>query len=300
MKNIAASVRAGLLAQARQSDQTFNEILQYYGIERLLFRLSRSHHADSFILKGALLFFGWGIPLRRPTRDIDFRGYGFNTGEGVEEVFKHVCSVTVEDDGLQFDPNSVRAERIIEDDIYEGVRVRFQATLGKAIIHMQVDIGFSDQLATAPTWIDYPTLLGMPPPRIRVYPVESFISEKSEAIVSLGLANSRLKDYYDLYLISSVFELEGESLAEAIATTFTSRNTPIPDGVPQGLSEEFAAVRRRQWQAFIQRLGDTDVPIEFDSVVDRLKVFLLPPADAARTQSEFKFRWQNDNWQSAG
>ena len=162
---------------------------------------------------------------------------------------------------------------------------------------MQVDIGFSDQLATEPTWIDYPTILGMPSPRIRAYPLESFISEKFEAIVALGLANSRLKDFYDLYVTSNVFELEGESLAEAIATTFTSRNTPIPDGAPQGLSEEYVDIRRRQWRAFIQRLGDTDVPIEFGTVVDRLGEFLLPPADAARTQAEFRFRWKNDNWE---
>ena len=201
MKDIAASVRARLRAKARESDQTFNEILQYYGIERLLYRLSRSQYANDFVLKGALLFFGWGIAPRRPTRDIDFRGYKFRTIEDAEEVFRQVCDVTVKEDGLQFDPDSVKAERIIEDEIYEGVRIRFQGKLGKAILHMQVDIGFSDQPATEPAWIEYPTILGMPFPRIRAYPLESFISEKFEAIVALGLANSRLKDFYDLYVL---------------------------------------------------------------------------------------------------
>jgi hypothetical protein len=298
VKNIAASVRARLLAKARQSGQTFNEVLQYYGIERLLYRLSKSNYANDLILKGALLFFGWGVPLRRPTRDIDFRGYELNTIENIEGIFRHICGIAVEEDGLEFDPDSVTAERIIEGADYEGVRVRFRGSLGKAIIHMQVDIGFSDRVATEPTWINYPTILGMPSPRIRAYPLESFISEKFEAIVALGLANSRLKDFYDLYVASSAFELNGEPLAEAIATTFTSRNTPIPDGVPEGLSEEFVDIRRRQWQAFIRRLGDTDVPIEFGMVVDRLGDFLLPPADAARTRSKFRFRWKNESWES--
>jgi predicted nucleotidyltransferase component of viral defense system len=249
MKNMAASVRARLRTKARQRDQTFNEVLQYYGIERLLYRLSRSQYSDNFVLKGALLFFGWGIPLRRPTRDIDFRGYEFSTLEKVEEIFRHICGVRVEEDGLQFDPNSVRAERIIEDETYAGVRVRFQGQLEKAVLHMQVDIGFSDQLATGPTWVDYPTILDMPSPRIRVYPLESFISEKFEALMSLGVANSRLKDFYDLYVASNVFELEGEPLAEAIATTFRSRNTPIPEGVPDGLSDVFVDNRSRQWRA---------------------------------------------------
>jgi hypothetical protein len=297
---MSASVRARLLTHARQSDRTFNEVLQYYGIERLLYRLSRSRYAGDFVLKGALLFFGLGMALRRPTRDIDFRGYGFNTIEDIESVFSDICEMEVEGDGLLFDPASVKAERIIEDDIYEGVRVRFQGKLGRAIVHMQVDIGFSDQLATAPTWIDYPTILGMPSPRIRAYPLESFISEKFEAIVSLGLVNSRLKDFYDLFVASNVFELDGEPLAEAMATTFAARHTLIPVGIPQGLSEEYVDIRRWQWEAFIQRIGDTGAPTEFGIVVDRLGEFLLPPADAARTESAFRFRWQNEEWALVG
>ena len=296
MKNIAASVRDRLATKARKSDQTFNEVLQYYGNERLLYRLSRSEYADKFILKGALLFIGWGVALRRPTRDIDFRGYEFNTIDHIEEVFRHICGITVEEDGLQFDPDSVKAERIMEDDQYEGIRVRFQGNLGRAIIHMQVDIGFSDAVVTNPEWIDYPTLLDMPSPRIRAYPLENMIAEKFEAMVSLGLGNSRLKDYYDLYVVSRIFEVDGPSLANAIAITFESRNTPIPDGLPAGLSGEYVDMWTNQWEVLTRRFGGIDVPAELSVVVERLRRFLLAPATGARGHSEFKFRWKNDSW----
>jgi hypothetical protein len=296
MEHIAASVRDQLHTQARQSGRTFNEVLQYYGMERLLFRLSRSEFGHEFVLRGALAFFGWGVVLRRPTRDIDLRGYGRNSIEYVERVFRDVCRLRFDDDGVWFYPESVLAERIIEDEAYVGVRVHIEGRLGKALLHMQVNIGFAGELATEPEWLDYPTLLDMPGPRLRVYPLECFVAEKFETMVVLGLANSRLKDFYDLYVVSELFGVDGERMARAITVTFGARHTPLPEDVPPGFSAEFAKEQRGLWWRFVQQLGDDEVPIDLEKVVERLRDFLLPPAAAARLEAAFGYHWKDGKW----
>ena len=300
MNDIATSVRDRLHTQARQSGRPFNEVLQYYGIERLLFRLSQSEYGHEFVLKGALAFFGWGVELRRPTRDINLRGYGRNSVAYVERVFRDVCGLQVEEDGVGFDPRSVMAERIVADGAYVGVRVHIEGRLGKALLHMLLEIGYSDALATAPEWFDYPTLLDMAAPRLRVYPLESFVAEKFETMVALGLANSRLKDFYDVYVVSELLGVDGERMARAIATTFRTRRTPLPEDVPEGLSVEFAKEKRGQWWHFVQPLGDDAMPIELEQVLARLRAFLLPPALAARSQAAFGYHWQDGDWKAAG
>jgi len=300
MDDIAESVRDRLHTQARQSGRMFNEVLQYYGIERLLFRLSRSEFGHDFVLKGALAFFAWGVVLRRPTRDIDLRGYCRNSIAYVERVFRDVCRLRVEEDGVWFDPRLVMAERIVEDEAYVGVRVHIEGRLGKAQLHMQVNVGFADELATEPEWLDYPTLLDMPGPRLRVYPLESFVAEKFEVMVDLGLANSRLKDFYDVYVVSELFGVDGERMARAMAITFAARHTPLPEGEPQGLSAEFAKEKGGLWWQFVQRLGDDEMPIDLQKVVERLRGFLLPPAAAARSAAAFGYHWQDGDWKRTG
>jgi predicted nucleotidyltransferase component of viral defense system len=300
MDSITASVRDQLQTQARQSGRTFNEVLQYYGMERLLFRLSRSEFGRDFVLRGALAFFAWGVVLRRPTRDIDLRGYGRNSIAYAERVFRDVCRLRVEEDGVWFDPRLVMAERIIEDEAYAGIRVHIEGRLGKAQLHLQVNLGFSGELATEPEWLDYPTLLDMAGPRLRVYPLESFVADKFEAMVDLGLANSRLKDFYDVYVVSELFDVEGERMARAIAVAFRSRQTPLPEGVPQGLSVEFAKEKGGLWWQFVQRVGDDEVPIELQEVMERLRGFLLPPAEAARSAAAFGYHWQDGKWKGTG
>lgn len=291
MKDIAASVKARLQNKARELGRPFNEVLQYYAIERLLYRLSQSPYAEQFILKGALLFFGWKLTTVRPTRDIDFRGYIHHSAEVVEAVFREICATLVEPDGMTFDPTSIRSEIIRGEDEYHGMRVYFQATLGTAILPMQIDIGFSDRIEPKAVRMEFPTWLEMPQPVLRCYAPETVVAEKFEALISLGLVNSRLKDYYDLYTLSNSFDFEGEILTLALSTTFETRQTLLPDGVPDGLTPQYIQPNIVHWKAFLKRIS-ADATLELETVVDRLKIFLLPPLNAIQAGANFRCRWE--------
>ena len=237
----AASIHAHLKNEAEGQGRPFAELLQYYGIERFLYRLSRSKYMDKFILKGGLLFYGWNIPLRRPTRDVDFRGYLDNSDESVPQAIKDVIAEPVPDDGITFDPRTIAVERTQIDADYEGVRIKFTRHLGRARIPMQIDIGFSDVLASHAEQVDYPTLLGdTKSPRLKGYPRESTVSEKFHAMIRHAALNSRFKDYYDIRLLAENFEFDGRSLQKAIEKTFAKRQTEIPIERPAALTIEFA------------------------------------------------------------
>lgn len=225
LKNISASVREKLRNIARQRNADFGLVLVKYGLERILFRLSRSAYHDVFVLKGALLFELWTRQQYRPTRDADFLARGENSPERFFRIFRELCSVETEPDGLRFDPDTVTAERIAEDADYEGVRVSFTAYLERAKIPIQIDIGFGDAVTPPPVENNYPTLLGSTAPRLLTYPRKTVVAEKLEAMVKLGIANSRMKDFYDMEVLSRTFSFGGKSLREAIHNTFERRGT---------------------------------------------------------------------------
>jgi hypothetical protein len=201
--NLAASIRQRLLNKARETGRPFNEILQYFAIERFLYRLATSPHADKFVLKGALMFTAWQAPLSRPTRDIDLLGLTNNSIDAIVAMTQTICTQAVEPDGLTFEPEGVEGERIVEGADYEGVRVRFRGSLGTARITMQLDIGFGDVVIPQPVMVEYPTILPLSAPRLRGYSRESAIAEKFEAMIKLGILNSRMKDFFDVWLLKS-------------------------------------------------------------------------------------------------
>ncbi len=261
--NLAASVRARLLhlAQAQQTD--FNAVLQRYALERLLYRLGQSAYAERFLLKGAMLFALWYDMPHRPTRDIDLLGFGPSDLESVAQKFREIAAVPAED-GLVFDPQSVAVEDIRESAVYAGARVLISAELAGARLRVQVDIGFGDAVTPGPVQVSYPVLLAdLPAPQLRTYPVYTVVAEKLHAIALLGMANTRMKDYLDLLVIFEREALDDTILARAIAATFLRRDTPLPEGLPVGLSDEFAtdATRQRLWLAFLRKNAMPALPL---------------------------------------
>jgi hypothetical protein len=281
LRNIGASVRARLLDRARAERSDFQILLTRYARERLLYRLSISAHRDRFVLKGAMLFVTWVADPFRPTRDLDLLGYGDNGVEAIAETFRTICTQPVPDDGVIFDVAALEAAPIREEVEYGGVRVRTTATIAGARIPIQVDIGFGDAITPAPVEIDYPTLLDAPAPHLRAYPVETVVAEKFEALVTLGMANSRLKDFYDLWLIAQTFEFQQLALGDAVRHTFERRGTTLPADTPVGLSDEFAAAWAVQWRAFLGRERMAAAPDAFAALIADLRDFLMPVVSAS-------------------
>jgi predicted nucleotidyltransferase component of viral defense system len=269
--NVAASVRARLANQARAGGRPFQELLQYYGLGRFLYRLSTSEYRERFVLKGALMLRVWDAPMTRPTRDIDFLGYTENSIESLEDIVRAICALEVEDDGLDFDPQGVKGERIKEDADCEGVRIKFTGLLERAKIPMQLDIAFDDVVFPAIEESAYPPLLGYPAPMLRMYPRETVVAEKFQAMVYLGTINSRMKDFYDVWLLSRRFGFDGATLAEAISRTFANRETKI-DPDPVCFRNEFfeANPAATQWQAFIKKGPVVDAPSALAEVAGQL------------------------------
>jgi predicted nucleotidyltransferase component of viral defense system len=291
-RDLAASVRQRLLNRARERGEDFQLVLTWYGIERLLCRLSESPHADAFILKGAMLFSLWSGEAHRPTRDLDLLGSGDAQVPRMEAILREVCQVPSED-GLEFDPASVRGEEIRSPDEYDGVRIKLVGRLAGARIPLRVDIGFGDAVVPPPETIEYPSLLDLPAPRLRAYPREAVVAEKLQALVELGIANTRMKDFYDLWMLARRFDFEGERVAQAIAATFERRRTPIPEEAPLALTAAFHtdAAKQTQWGAFLRKGSVSETP-EMEEVVGRIAAFVMPPAAAARSGEAFVSRWQ--------
>ncbi|MFB9985062.1 nucleotidyl transferase AbiEii/AbiGii toxin family protein [Mesorhizobium kowhaii] len=286
-RNIAASVRARLLDRARAERSDFQILLTRYALERLLYRLSVSPHRDRFILKGAMLFVTWVADPFRPTRDLDLLGHGDSDAVSIAETFRVICAQPVADDGVTFEIAALTAAPIREDVEYGGVRVRTTATIAGARIPIQVDIGFGDAVTPEAVEIDYPALLDAPAPHLRAYPVETVVAEKFEAMVTLGIANSRLKDFYDLWLIAQTFEFRRSTLIEAVRRTFERRETALPAGIPIGLSDEFTAAWSAQWQAFLRRDRMAAAPEPFAAVIVDLRLFLLPLVDVENDEQSW-------------
>lgn len=289
-KNIAASVRQRLLNRAHHDDRPFNELLQYYAMERFLYRLSRSAHADRFVLKGALMLRIWRSPQFRPTMDIDMLGRTNREEAFILRQVRDIIMMDVGMDGLSFDPDSLRTERITNDAEYEGIRVRFLGSLGTARINMQIDIGFGDIVHPDPEMAEMPTMLDFPAPRLLCYSRESAIAEKFEAMVSLGSLNSRMKDFYDIWLLSRQFDFNGKDLAEAVSLTFKQRGTALPEQI-EAFGQDFAEVKQPQWAAFRKRLQQEHVPVSFQEVTTALEIFLGPIAASISEESKIPEAW---------
>jgi hypothetical protein len=272
--NVAASVRARLLNVAKAQGVDFNQVLVRFALERILYRMAQSTHADRFVLKGALLFTLWYDMPHRATRDADLLGFGPSDLDSVALVFRDIAAVTV-DDGIVFDPALVMVEEIRKEAGYGGVRVIVAGDLARARCKTQIDVGFGDAVTPAPEDSVYPVLLDdLPAPRLRTYPKHTVIAEKLHAIALLGMTNSRLKDYFDLSVLLEREALDSDLLAQAIKATFQRRGMPIPEVLPVGLTDEFAndASRQSLWLAFLRKNELTPEPLT--EVVGRLGVAL--------------------------
>lgn len=293
-RNVAASVQARLLQLSRNSKLSLQDLLERYCTERLLYRLSRSPHHSRFILKGAMLLIVWGEgSSERVTRDAVLLGFGDNSPTAAAAAFRDICAVAVDDDGVHFEVETIEAESIRAEQEYVGVRVTLRARVGNARIPVQADIGFGDAFTQEPEEIEFPTLLDMPKPILRAYTKETALAEKFEAMVSLGERNSRMKDYFDVWLLSGKFDFQGERLAQAIAATFARRNTEVPATVPVGLSTGFATepIKQTQWKAFWRKVVRTEPTPDFEEVVSLAGRFLLPAAEAARVGNGSPGHW---------
>ncbi|MCK4236360.1 MAG: nucleotidyl transferase AbiEii/AbiGii toxin family protein [Candidatus Krumholzibacteria bacterium] len=293
VENIAASVHQRLLNKAKESARPFNELLQRFAIERFIYRLSKSPHANRFILKGALMFSVWNVPASRPTMDIDFLGKIDNSPAVIAAAMKDTCGVDVETDGMLYDADSVTATRITEGAEYEGVRVRVQGCLGNARVSLQVDVGFGDVIVKGPRNVVYPALLDFPPPKLKGYTMESTIAEKFQSMVMLDVLNSRMKDFYDIWMLSTAFDFKGETLAEAVEKTFEKRKTPITAD-PTVFKPSFAedGDKMVQWLGFIKKAKLNNAPETFGEVIASVKSFLAPLATALANRQLFRSSWR--------
>lgn len=282
VQNIGASVRARLQSVARERNQTFQLVLTHYVLERLLYRLSQTKHRNSFVLKGAMLITKWFNAPLRPTQDLDLLGFGEADPDKMVSTFKEICAVPF-DDAVVFNIEGVQVDQIREEQEYGGLRLKTNATVDGARVRVVIDIGFGDAIEPGLTEMDLPVLLDFPAPHLRAYARETVIAEKFQAMVTLGRANSRMKDLYDIWALSKTYDFKGGSLARAIAATFSRRKTEIPSNPPDALTPAFAddPAKVSQWNSFVE---DVAFPTgSLAEVVRDLEAFLMPHAAAART-----------------
>ena len=300
-KNIAASIQARLLQRSRELNVEHQLTLARFGGERLLYRLSKSEFADRFILKGAALLLLWMGDATRPTKDVDLLGFGDTSTEALNKIFIAMCEVEAPDDGLTFMSDTVRVSAIREGQEYGGMRVTLMAMLGNIRIPLQVDVGAGDAVVPPPDTIDYPGLLDLPRARLRVYRPETSIAEKTEAMVRLAMANSRMKDFFDIHGLAITRPFEGDTLRQALAATFARRQTPLPSEVPLALTKEFGddPQKGRQWAAFVGRIRGAD-HTDLSEVIDVLRAFLWPALQAAAKDERWPHQWKPGGpWTSA-
>jgi len=293
--DLPASVRDRLRGLARKRGVEFQLLLSEFAIERLLYRLGVSAYAERFVLKGATLFKLWSAVQRRATWDLDLLGHGASGVDDVVAVIGDLCRIEAAD-GIVFDVGTVVGEEMRVPDEYAGVRVRLQAHLATARVPVQVDVGFGDAVVPAPRREVYPALLDHPPPEVLVYPREAVVAEKLEAVVSLGVTTSRMKDLFDLHRLAAEISFDGQRLARAVRATFERRGTPFPEGPPVVLTADFltGAERTTQWRAFLRR-SRLEGPQDVVALADELRAFLLPVIEAAAQEHPL-----NDAWAAGG
>ena len=293
-QNVAASVRSRLLNIARKRGEDFQLILIQFALERMLYRLSHSAYSEEFVLKGAMLFQVWSGERHRPTRDIDFLGRGESTETRFQKVFEDICSIEVDDDGLKFDATSIQGRTMKEAEKYQGIRIKLNAFLDSARIPVQVDIGFGDVITPGAIEIDYPVILDFAAPKLSAYPRETVVAEKFQAMVMLGISNSRMKDFFDLWKLAKQFEFDGPVLSKAIEATFGRRETQVPATTPLALTKEFTNDKQKmtQWKAFINKTSLDAREHPLDDIAAELELFLLPPSRAISAKESFNKTWK--------
>jgi predicted nucleotidyltransferase component of viral defense system len=279
-RNIGASVRARLLNLAKETSRPHELLLTRYALERLLYRLGTTNHRDRFVLKGAMLMTTWFHLPFRPTRDLDLLGFGDPDPQAMLAIFREICAVEIAD-GVTFDVGGLTVDLIREELEYGGLRIKTDAAIAGARVRIVIDVAFGDAIEPGATELELPVLLDLPAPRLRAYPRETVIAEKFQGMVALGRANSRMKDFYDIWLLSRTYEFKGDGLARAIAATFGRRKTPVPADRPYALTRDFAddRAKQQQWVSFAEGIG-AELPALSD-VVAELAAFLMPHAAAA-------------------
>jgi hypothetical protein len=278
---------------AREKSEAFDLILTRYALERLLYRIGRSEWRAKFLLKGAMLYTLWYDAPYRPTRDMDLLAFGRSDIVHLIEAFRTLCEISVEDDGIVYLKESVRGSEIREESEYQGVRIQMTATLAGAVIPLQVDVAFGDAVVPAPEEVRYPTILDQPPPHVLAYPRYTVVSEKFQAMVMLGIANSRMKDFYDIWTLAREFDFDGLLLSRAIAATFELRRTALPAEAPLALTDSFSLdhAKATQWDAFIRKNRLSAGKLFFPDVTVFLRDFLMPPVQSIRKGQEFNMVW---------
>lgn len=302
-RNVQASTRQRLKNQARSRGEDMLYILSRYAIERLLYRIGCSEYANQFVVKGAMLFSLWRDHPHRPTRDLDLLGFGSENVNRMRGTFTDLCALTVdESDGLTFRPETVEVTEIRETQEYGGLRVTLWALLGQTRIHVQVDIGFGDVVTPGAAFADFPSLIHLPLPHVRVYPPETVVAEKYEALVRLGVVNSRMKDFYDLWALAHERAFAGAVLAEAIQATFARRGSPLPSVPPLALTGAFidSPAALQLWQAFVSRNKLEPAALSLAETIETLRAFLAPPTQAILAKKPFDSPWlPGGPWQSS-
>jgi hypothetical protein len=291
---LSASVHSRLVQRAQSLGVDVNLLLTRFATERFLYRLSRSPYAERFVLKGALLMLVWLGETIRPTRDADLLGFGDVSDEALAGIFRDVCAAQVDPDGMTYLGDSIKIAYIRPEDAYGGKRVTLCAHLGSARLRVQVDVGLGDAVLPPPQWLDYPSLLDLPRPRLRAYRPETAIAEKVHAMVVLGTKNSRMRDFFDVYMLAKLLQIDGESLVQALRATFERRRTAIPGGLPLALTPEFAAIadKQVQWRAFLRKNGLASTPDDLEKIIGSLSKFMEPAIDAARAGSPLAKTWR--------
>ncbi|MCC6488068.1 MAG: nucleotidyl transferase AbiEii/AbiGii toxin family protein [Candidatus Hydrogenedentes bacterium] len=294
IKNVSASINQRLLNLSQERRTTHNDILAAYGSERFLYRLGQTDAGHQMVLKGAALLRVWTGQEFRPTRDVDLLGHGSQDHAVIRRIVTDATAVPCPEDGLRFNPDSIRIEDIRGDQEYQGVRVKMESTLGAARIPLQVDIGFGDVVTPAPVEGDYPTLLDLPAPRLLMYPRETAVAEKFEAMVRLGPVNSRMKDFWDVAVLARQFGFEGAVLRQAIKATFGRRQTAITMDTPEALQPAYYQDEERlaRWRTFQRQVApDAPAPTTFDAVGELLRSFLGPVRDSIAADTVFEATW---------
>jgi predicted nucleotidyltransferase component of viral defense system len=291
--DIGASVRARLLRLARDRGEDFQAVLTRYANERLLFRLASSRYASRFVLKGAALFTLWTGKPHRMTRDLDLLGFGDPGVDHLRKILAEVLSLGVQDDGVRFDDDSLAVGLIREDQEYGGVSAQLLARITTAQVRIQIDVGFGDAITPEALEVEFPPLLDFPAPRLRAYPRETVIAEKLEAMVQLGLANSRMKDFYDVAVLARDFDFDGDLLTRAIRATFDRRATPLPRTLPVALTNAFAGdpTKQTQWSGFVRKAGIDDAGTLADTI-SAVRTFAEAPLAAAGYSADIPGSWR--------
>lgn len=289
VRNMAHSINARLKNIARKNKISFEYILLRYALERFLYRLGISSHSERFVLKGATLFSIWLGPMYRVTRDADFYCAGESAPEFLVQCFREICDIDIlNPDGVTFDAGSIKTGEIKKEQQYNGTRLTLRAHIAQARVMLQFDIGFGDSIFPGADFNEYPVILDSEPPKIKVYSRYTVIAEKFEAMVFLGIKNSRLKDFYDIWLLSQQFDFDLVTLNTAIIKTFERRKTMIPPARPLALTDEFISdpIKLSQWNAFLRKTSPKNAPADLNVIVSRIAEFLMPliektlPADA--------------------